>query len=98
MKITASGSGGLAGLSEHYAVDTTASAAGPALEAALRDSDFFAAAAAAQAAPARVGADLMRWTITVDGGGRSQTLSFAEDGKAGSARWHDLLAQIRAAA
>jgi hypothetical protein len=98
MKITASGSGGFAGLSEHYTVDTAASAAGPALEAAVDDSGFFAAAAATQAAPAVVGADLMRWTITVDGGDRSQTLSFAEDGKAGSARWRDLLAQIRAAA
>lgn len=98
MKITASGGGGFAGLREHHAIDTATDAAGPALEAAVRDSGFFAAAAAGPAPPQPTGADLMRWTITVDDGGRAHTLSFADDGKGANARWRDLLARIRAAA
>lgn len=98
MKITASGGGGFAGLSEHFTVDTATSEAGHALEAAFKDSGFFAAAASAQTAPPKTGADLMRWTITADDNGRQQSLSFAEDGKGGNARWLDLLARIRAAA
>jgi hypothetical protein len=99
MKITANGSGGFAGISEHYVIDTDASPAGKTLEAALDDSGFFAAAAAPQAAPPKVGADLVRWTITVEDGGRTQTIRFADDGAPGqNERWHALLARIRAAA
>ena len=97
MKITVRGGGGFAGLSEHYTVDTATSAAGRALEAAFEDSGFAAAAMGSRTAPA-TGADLMRWTITVDDGDRQQTLSFADDGKGDNARWFKLLAQIRATA
>jgi hypothetical protein len=97
MKITASGGGGFAGLSEHHAVDTATSATGKALEAALAESGFSAAATAPQTAPPKTGADLTRWTISVDDGGRRQSLSFAEDGSADAARWGKLLALIRAA-
>jgi hypothetical protein len=41
MKITATGGGGFAGLSQHFEVDTDISPAGPALEAALASSGFF---------------------------------------------------------
>lgn len=95
MKITASASGGFAGVSERYVVDTGSSAAGKALEATLADSGFFAAAAAPRAAAPKTGADLMRWTITVEDGGRTHTLTFTD---AGEARWHELLARIRALA
>lgn len=94
MKISASGGGGFAGLSEHYEIDTDASAAGKALEAALADSGFFAA----QAGHETIGADLPRWRITVTADGRQHTVSFAEDGSAAYARWQNLLAQIRATA
>ena len=99
MKITANGSGGFAGVSEQYVIDTNASPAGKALEAALNDSGFFAAAAAPQADAPKVGADLMHWTITVEDGGRTQTIRFADDAAPGqNQRWHALLACIRAAA
>ena len=56
MKIEATSSGGFAGLSEHYEIDTQASASGAALEAALAESGFFTAPAGTEA----IGAD-PRW-------------------------------------
>lgn len=96
MKISATSSGGFAGLSEHYEIDTAASAKGKTLEAALADTGFFAIKA--NAAPDVVGADIPRWTITVEADGRRHTLSFAEDGSAANGHWQNLVAQIRAAA
>ena len=96
MKISATSSGGFAGLSEHYEIDTAASAKGKSLEAALAGSGFFAAKA--DAASEVIGADIPRWTITVDADGRRHTLSFAEDGSAANGQWQNLVAQIRAAA
>ncbi|HEV7814418.1 MAG TPA: protealysin inhibitor emfourin [Janthinobacterium sp.] len=95
MKITATGSGGFAGLSERYEIDTETSPAGKALEAALADSGFFAAPA--QATPQHAGADLVRWTISVEYGGRQHAVSFVEDGSSDYERWQNLLAHIRAA-
>ncbi len=93
MKITATSSGGFAGLGEHYEIDTQASAQGRALEAVLDDSGFFAARAGA--AEEVVGADLPRWQITASAAdGRSRTVSFVEDGSPGNARWQNLVAQI----
>lgn len=91
MKITATGGGGYAGLSQHYEVDTQTSPAGPALEAALASSDFFNA----PDQPAPVGADLGRWTITVSDGARQRSQSFIESG---GPPWQDLLDLIRSAA
>lgn len=96
MKISASGSGGYAGLSEHYEIDTDASPGGKALEAVLADTGFFAAAADAGREP--IGADLQRWRLTVTADGRRHTVSFVEDGSAANARWQNLLTQIRATA
>lgn len=96
MKISATSGGGFAGLSEHYDIDTEASASGRALEAALAETGFFAAPADATADV--VGADLTRWRITVTRDGRQHTVSFIEDGGGAAARWQNLLAQIRAAA
>lgn len=92
MKITASGEGGFAGLSQHFEVDTDASPAGPALEAALASSGFFAAEDSAGDA---IGADLGRWTITADDGRRRHSLSFVETG---APPWQNLLDLIRSAA
>ena len=95
MKISASGSGGFAGLSEQYDIDTQAHPAGPGLEAALASSGFFTHA---QAAGDQVGADIPCWQITVDAPNARRTITFAEDGSAENERWQSLVAQIRAIA
>lgn len=92
MKITATGSGGFAGIVQQHAVDTGSCAAGPALEAAVRDSGFFEAPPPAPAD----GADFMRWTIRVEDQDRSHSLHFA-DGSPDAARWQSLLSLILAA-
>ena len=95
MKISASGSGGFAGLNEHYEIDTQAHPAGRTLEAALNRSGFFS-----DSPPARVpvGADIAQWRITVDAPNARRTITFAEDGSAENERWQSLVAQIRAIA
>ena len=95
MKISARSSGGFAGLSEQYEIDTQVHPAGPALEAALASSGFFTHALAASE---QLGADIAQWHITVDAPTARRTLTFAEDGSAESARWQQLLAQLRASA
>jgi hypothetical protein len=92
MKITASGGGGFAGLQQHFEVDTNASPAGPALEAALAASGFFASERTQDDA---IGADLGRWTITADDGRQRHSISFIETG---TPPWQDLLDLIRSAA
>ncbi|UGQ47326.1 protealysin inhibitor emfourin [Massilia endophytica] len=93
MKITVKGSGGFAGLVRRHEVDTQACAAGPALEAAVRDSGFFAAPAAEES----VGADFMRWTIDIADQGRQHSISFPEDGGPAQQRWQPLLDRILSA-
>ncbi|WP_342114180.1 protealysin inhibitor emfourin [Pseudoduganella sp. OTU4001] len=92
MKITASGGGGFAGLQQHFEVDTDASPLGPALEAALASSGFFASENVENEA---IGADLGRWNITADDGRQRHSLSFIETG---APPWQDLLDLIRSAA
>ena len=92
MKISASGGGGFAGLSQQFEVDTELSPAGPALEAALASSGFFASGDSAEAP---LGADLGHWTITADDGRRRHSLSFVETG---APPWQDLLDLIRSVA
>lgn len=92
MKITATGAGGFAGLSQHFEVNTETSPAGPALEAALASSGFFASN---EGPGTPIGADLGRWTITVDDGRRRHSLSFVETG---APPWQNLLDLIRSAA
>ncbi|MBB5606682.1 MULTISPECIES: protealysin inhibitor emfourin [unclassified Janthinobacterium] len=94
MKISASSSGGFAGLHEHYDIDTQTHPAGRTLEAALASSGFFNGS---QAGDAAVGADLVHWRITVEAPDARRTISFAEDGSAENAHWQNLVAQIRAA-
>ncbi len=92
MKITATGSGGFAGLAQHFEVDTQTSPAGPALEAALASCGFFSASGDAGDA---LGADLGRWTITADDGRQRHSLSFVETG---APPWQNLLDLIRSTA
>ena len=99
MKITATSGGGFAGITQRHEVDTSTSQAGPALETemktALASSAFFAAPRDAGEEP--VGADIPRWTITVDADGERHSASFTEDGSPAHARWRALLDRILAA-
>ncbi|UQV48321.1 hypothetical protein KIV45_28375 [Janthinobacterium lividum] len=95
MKISARSSGGFAGLSEQYDIDTQAHPAGPGLEAALASSAFFTHQ---QPTGEQVGADIPHWQITVEAPTARRTITFAEDGSAENARWEQLLTQIRASA
>ena len=70
--------------------DTGALDQGAAIEALLRDLDFFAAAP-----PAAIGADIGRWDITVADGDRRRTVTFTEDGSAEAAPWQSLVSQLR---
>jgi hypothetical protein len=92
MKISATGGGGFAGLSQHFDIDTETSPAGPALEAALASSGFFTSA---ENISSPIGADLGHWTITADDGRRRHSLSFVETG---APPWQNLLDLIRSAA
>jgi hypothetical protein len=90
MKITAHGSGGFAGLSEHYQVDTATARNGACIEALLASLDYLP-----QPAPCPAGADIGRWQITLDNGRQQHTVAFAEDGSAAAEPWQSLLAQLR---
>ncbi|WP_338771075.1 protealysin inhibitor emfourin [Massilia sp. METH4] len=96
MKIIATKSGGFAGLTQTHEVDTATSPAGQALEAELASSALFSTMRGAAEEP--VGADIPRWTITLEGrDGERRSVSFAEDGSPASARWRPLLDRILAA-
>lgn len=97
MIVTASAEGGFSGQPERYQLDTRSHAQGAAVEAQLSASGFFATAADAPA-PAPLGADLRRWTITVSDDGRRHAISFVEDSSPAALRWQGLLDAIRHAA
>lgn len=90
MKITAHASGGFAGRTERFAVDTGCHRDGPAIESLLERLDFFGAAPACP-----VGADLVRWEITADDGRRCRTVTLADDGAGGTAGWQALIEHLR---
>ncbi len=95
MKITATVSGGFAGLTETYQVDTlkNPSEGTRALEEAIEKIGFFQTETEWQ--KEFIGADMMRWSITVRDGGREHTVSFVEDGSPASLDWQDLVSQIK---
>lgn len=95
MKITATSGGGFAGITQEHQVDTETSPAGPAIEAALAAADFFAAPDGEDGET--IGADIPRWTITVDADGRRGSVSFLDDAGPASQRWRPLLDRILAA-
>jgi hypothetical protein len=92
MKITAKASGGFAGRTECYELDTSCGANGKSVEALLHKLDFFGAAAP----PCGIGADIPRWEITVDDGPRRHTVRLTEDSLAAT-EWPALLAHLRKA-
>lgn len=91
MKIQARASGGLAGHTEQYKLDTNHVADGQALESLVGRLDFFGAK------PSRsIGADLQRWDITVDDGRRCHTVAWHEDGSRSD--WQRLVECLRRSA
>jgi hypothetical protein len=92
MKISAVGGGGFAGQAARIEVDTSAVPNGHTIETLVRDIGFFT-----RQPPEHIGADLVRWTIRIDDGQASHSVTFTDDGSAASAPWQALLAQLRAA-
>ncbi|KAB8042222.1 protealysin inhibitor emfourin [Janthinobacterium aquaticum] len=92
MKISATSSGGFAGLSEHYEIDTQVHPQGRAVEAALAHAGLFAQL---QESVQPVGADLRRWQIVVESPEGRSSMTFIEDGSAASAPWQALVAHLR---
>jgi hypothetical protein len=90
MKIHAKASGALAGRTDCYELDTACSAKGKAVEELLHQLDFFGAAP-----KGAVGADIPRWDITVDDGGRRRTVTVFEDGASAGAGWQTLIEHMR---
>jgi hypothetical protein len=90
MKITASSSGGFAGRTERYELDTSCRADGKSVEALLHQLDFFGAAP-----PCSIGADIGRWEITVDDGPRRHTVTLSEDKLGAATEWQALLEHLR---
>ncbi len=90
-------SGGFAGLSETYQVDTKSnpSASIKALEVAIQKIGFLEGAKPNQ--EELIGADMMRWKITVTDSSREKTVSFVEDGSPQIIPWQELLNLIKAA-
>lgn len=90
MKIKAKASGGLAGRTDCFELDTACSAQGKSVEELLHELDFFGAEPACG-----VGADIPRWEITVDDGPRRKTVTVTEDGASGGPGWQALLGHLR---
>jgi hypothetical protein len=89
MKITAKASGGLAGRTERFELDTTCAANGRSVEDLVRDLGFFGATPACG-----VGADIPHWEITVHDGPRRHTVTVTDDGS-GGAGWQALIEHLR---
>jgi hypothetical protein len=91
MKITATASGGFAGRSERFELDTGCHRDGRDIEDLLSRLDFFGVLP-----PCPVGADQMRWEITADDGQRCRTVSLTEDELPEGLGWPALIAHLRA--
>ncbi|HWJ94091.1 MAG TPA: hypothetical protein VNT33_05160 [Telluria sp.] len=89
MKIIAKASGGLAGRTDCYELDTSCTANGKSVEDLLHSIDFFTARPACG-----VGADIPHWEITVQDGLRQRTVTVTDDG-AGGAGWQALIEHLR---
>lgn len=93
MKITAKQGGGFAGGERCVELDTACRADGGALEALVRQLDFFGTAP-----PCGVGADIPRWEITVEDGAQRKTVTLLDDGSLAATAWPALLEHLRGAA
>lgn len=78
MKVSVKRTGGYAGVSDSFDVDTAQidGAVGQQIEQMIQSIGFFSFPADATG----VGADMMRYEITVDDGQRQHTIAFSDDG------------------
>ncbi|MFC5509866.1 protealysin inhibitor emfourin [Massilia jejuensis] len=90
MKIRAKMAGGFAGIERCVELDTACRPDGQALEALVRQADFFG-----PAPTSAVGSDLPRWEITVEDGERCHSVRLLDDGALNAAGWPALLAHLR---
>lgn len=90
MKIQARASGGFAGRTDCYELDTACSAKGKSVEDLLHQLDFFGTEPSCA-----VGADIPRWEITVDDGPRRKTVTILDDGSSGGPGWQALIEHLR---
>lgn len=90
MKITAKASGGFAGRTECYELDTSCRPDGKSVEDLLHKLDFFDSTP-----PCSIGADIPRWEITVDDGPRKRTLRVTEDHVGTATEWQSLIEYLR---
>jgi hypothetical protein len=90
MKIKARASGGFAGRTDCYELDTECAANGKSVEELLHQLDFAQADAASG-----LGADIPRWDITVTDGARRHTITVLDDGSSGGPGWQALLGHLR---
>jgi hypothetical protein len=93
MKITAKSTGGFAGRTECYELDTSCRPEGKSVESLLDRIGFFGATPGCS-----IGADIPRWEITVDDGPRRHTVTLSEDNLATEIGWQSLLEHLRGAA
>src|SRR5262245_8480328 len=95
MHISITRSGGYAGITEQV-VDLDTSQLDPAaarkVEEAVKKSDIYSRSA--QTGGGTVGADLLKYEITIADGGRRQQVTFAEDGKPATAPLTGLVNQL----
>jgi hypothetical protein len=90
MKIKAKASGGIAGRTDCYELDTQCAANGKSVEDLVHHIDFFGSEPGCA-----LGADIRRWEITVDDGPRQRTVTVFEDGASGGPGWQTLLEHLR---
>jgi hypothetical protein len=90
MKIKAKATGGIAGRTDWYELDTACAANGKSVEQLLGDIDFFGATPACG-----TGYDMRRFDITVDDGHQQRTVTVMEDGSSGGPGWQALLEHLR---
>lgn len=93
MKITIRRTGGYAGLDEAVAaIDTSQLAPEKArqIEAAINKANFFTQ----PAHTGEVGADMLRYEISVSDGARTHAIAFAEDGSPETAALHALVDEV----
>jgi len=95
MKISVQESGGYAGLTQHYTLDTATLADKKTWEDWLAQIQFFEAPAVIPAES--IGADMIRWQITVTDRHRQHTVTVTPDGTVDTKKWQELIDRIKAA-
>lgn len=93
MKISATASGGFAGITENYVIDTADQPPPPELKNLLDAVDFLNVDSSVP--QQTTGADMRHWEITLTDEKQHHTVTFIEDGSPETADWQKLVATIR---